>query len=40
MAEHLPDLPKIDEVRKMPISRLYEMRFGTDVFYTDEQGPT
>ena len=38
IAERLPDFPKIDEVSKTPIPGLYEMRIGTDVFYTDEQG--
>ena len=28
----------VDEVSKTPIPGLYEMRIGTDVFYTDEQG--
>ena len=38
IAERLPDFPKIDEVSKTPIPGIYELRIGTDVFYTDEQG--
>lgn len=38
IAERMPDFPKIDEVTKMPIPGLYEIRIGTEVFYTDEQG--
>jgi len=38
LAERLPDFPKIDEISKTPIPGLYEVRVGTDVFYTDEQG--
>lgn len=38
IAERLPDFPKIDEISKTPIAGLYEIRVGTDVFYSDEQG--
>ncbi len=38
IAERMPDFPKIDEVTKTPIAGLYEIRFGADVFYTDETG--
>jgi len=38
IAERLPDFPKIDEVTKTPIPGLYELRVGTDIFYSDEQG--
>ncbi|MEO8079736.1 MAG: DsbC family protein, partial [Caldimonas sp.] len=38
LAERLPDFPKIDEVTKSPLSGLYELRSGSDIFYTDEQG--
>ena len=38
LAERLTDLPKIDEVSKSPIPGLYEVRIGTEIFYTDEQG--
>jgi thiol:disulfide interchange protein DsbC len=38
LAERLPGLPKIDEVSKTPIPGLYEVRIGTDILYSDEQG--
>ena len=38
IAERLPDFPKIDEVSKTPIAGIYELRIGTDIYYTDEQG--
>ena len=38
IAERLPDLPKIDEVSKTPIPGIFEIRIGTDILYTDEQG--
>lgn len=38
LAERLPNLPKIDEVTKTPIPGLYEVRFGTDLFYSDATG--
>ncbi|MFZ2648511.1 MAG: DsbC family protein [Burkholderiaceae bacterium] len=38
LAERLPDFPKIDEVNKTPISGMYELRVGAEIFYTDEQG--
>jgi len=38
IAERLPDFPKIDEVVKGPAPGLYEVRVGTDIFYTDERG--
>ena len=38
IAERLPDFPKIDEVSKTPIPGLYEIRVGSDVLYSDEQG--
>ncbi len=38
LAKRMPDLPKIDEVTSAPIPGLYEVRIGTDIFYTDEQG--
>jgi len=34
----LPNFPVIDEVTKMPMPGLYELRVGADVFYTDERG--
>jgi thiol:disulfide interchange protein DsbC len=38
IAERLPDFPKLDEITKSPIPGLYEVRIGTEIFYTDEQG--
>ena len=38
IAQRLPDFPKIDEVSKTPIPGLYELRIGTDLLYSDEQG--
>ena len=36
--ERIPQLTKIDEVRTTPMQGLYEVRVGTDVFYTHAQG--
>lgn len=38
LAERIPQLEKLDEVRATPMSGLYEVRVGTDVFYTDAKG--
>ena len=38
LAERIPQLEKIDEVRSTPMAGLYEVRVGTDVFYTDAKG--
>ncbi len=39
LAKRLPNLPMIDEVKKMPMSGLFEVRLnGTDVIYTDAEG--
>jgi thiol:disulfide interchange protein DsbC len=38
LAERLPQLQKIDEVSKTPMAGLYEVRVGTDLFYTDPEG--
>ena len=38
LAERLPDFPKIDEVTKTPIPGLWEVRIGSELLYTDEQG--
>jgi len=38
IAERMPDFPKIDEITKTPIPGIYEIRFGADIYYTDEQG--
>lgn len=38
LAERVPQLSKPDEVRATPMTGLYEVRIGTDVFYTDAKG--
>lgn len=38
VAERVPNFPAIDEVSKSPIAGLYEIRSGTEVYYTDELG--
>ena len=38
LAERIPQLEKVDEVRATPMAGLYEVRMGTDVFYTDAKG--
>jgi thiol:disulfide interchange protein DsbC len=38
LAERLPDFPKIDEITKTALPGIYELRIGTDVLYTDENG--
>ncbi len=38
LAERIPQLAKIDEVQTTPMKGLYEVRVGTDVFYSDANG--
>ncbi len=38
LAERLPNLPPIDEVSKTPVPGLYEVRIGTEIVYSDENG--
>jgi thiol:disulfide interchange protein DsbC len=38
LAERLPNLPKIDEVTRTPVAGLWEVRAGTEIFYSDELG--
>lgn len=38
LSERIPQLEKIDEVRSTPMAGLFEVRVGTDVFYTDAKG--
>lgn len=38
LAERLPALPKIDEVKQTPMPGLWEVRIGTDIHYTDATG--
>ena len=35
LGERIPQMDKIDEVRPTPMKGLYEVRIGTDLFYTD-----
>ena len=38
LGERLPQLGKIDEISKTPIPGLFEIRVGTELFYTDAEG--
>ncbi len=38
IGERLPDFPKIDEVTRTAVPGIFELRIGTDILYTDEQG--
>ncbi len=38
IAERLPDFPKIDEITKTALPGIYELRIGSDILYTDENG--
>lgn len=38
LSERIPQMGKIDEVRPTPMGGLYEVRIGTDIFYTDARG--
>jgi thiol:disulfide interchange protein DsbC len=38
LAERLPSMPKIDEITKLPMPGLYEVRAGMDLYYTDADG--
>lgn len=38
ISERVPDFPKIDEITKTSIPGLYEIRVGTDILYSDEEG--
>jgi thiol:disulfide interchange protein DsbC len=38
LSERLPGFPKIDEVTRTPMPGLWEVRMGTEIVYTDEQG--
>jgi len=38
ISERVPNFPKIDEVTKTAIPGIYELRIGTDILYTDEEG--
>ena len=38
LAERVPGLTDIDEVRKTPMNGLFEVRVGNEIFYTDAEG--
>jgi thiol:disulfide interchange protein DsbC len=38
LTERLPQLGKIDEINKTPMSGLFEVRVGNELFYTDADG--
>lgn len=38
LTERLPQIGAIDEVRRTPMNGLWEVRVGSDIFYTDPQG--
>ena len=38
IAERLPNFPKIDQVSRTPMAGVYEVRSGTDLFYSDAEG--
>lgn len=38
LAERIPQLSQVDEVKATPMKGLYEVRIGTDLFYTDAKG--
>ncbi len=38
LGDRLPGLGRIDEVSRSPLPGLYEVRIGTDLFYTDAEG--
>ena len=38
LEQRLPSIGKIDEVRRAPIAGLFEVRVGTELFYSDAEG--
>lgn len=38
LPERIPQLGALDEVRRAPVPGLFEVRVGTDIFYTDAEG--
>lgn len=38
LGDRLPGLGRVDEVTRSPLPGLYEVRVGTDLFYTDAEG--
>jgi thiol:disulfide interchange protein DsbC len=38
LGERVPNFPPIDEITKTAVPGIYEIRIGTDILYSDEQG--
>lgn len=38
LAARMPSLPPVDEINRTPVPGLYELRIGSDILYSDEQG--
>jgi thiol:disulfide interchange protein DsbC len=38
LAERVPSLGKVDEISRAPVAGLFEIRVGTDIFYSDAEG--
>lgn len=38
LAERLPGIPAIDEIRRTPLAGVFEVRMGQDIVYTDADG--
>ena len=38
LSDRLQGLPKIDEIRRTPMANLFEVRLGSEIYYTDGEG--
>jgi len=38
LPQRMPNFPKIDEINRTPVPGLYEVRIGTELFYSDAEG--
>jgi len=38
LTDRLPGMPKIDEIRRTPMTGLFEVRMGSEIIYTDADG--
>jgi thiol:disulfide interchange protein DsbC len=38
LVERMPNIGKVDEVRRTPIASVFEVRVGTELFYSDAEG--
>ena len=38
LPQRMPNFPKIDEISRTPVPGLYEVRIGTELFYSDAEG--